>query len=875
VKLHLWFIRFIGLIVPRRLRADWRQEWDAELRYRETMLVEWDKLAWRNKLALLWHSLGAFADALWLQPRRWEDEMIQDLRYGVRTLVKHPGFTFVAVLTLALGIGANTAIFSIVNALLLRPLPFPQPEQLVQVWEVSRQSGNEEFDVALANLADWRAQSQSFGRLAAYETADFSLTGGDEPERLFGLNVTANYFKVIGVPAAQGRDFRDDEDRPGAPRVAIISHGFWQRRFAAGPNILGQTIKLNSESYNVIGIMPAGFAFPYSTVEVWTPMRVEPATVNRGQHYYRSVARLKPGVRLEQARAEMDTIARRLEKQYPGTNTDVGIRLVPLQKELVGDEQSRLLTLFGAALFVLLIACANIANLLLAQAAGRASEMAIRSALGARRGRLARQVLSESVLLALLGGGVGALAAVWGVKALLAINPGGAAPWVQFGVDRAALGFTLLISLLTGIGFGLVPALQCSRPDLNETLKGGSRGAAGLRSKRLRGALIVAETALALALLVGGGLLLRSLWRLQQVSPGFNPEHLLTMQLALPRAKYPENQQRARFFEQMVERVAALPGVKAAAVTSLLPFSGSNSASSFQIIGRPPLPRGHTLDTNRRTVSANYFQTLGVRLTRGRDFDRRDTAQAPGVVIINEAMARKFWPGEDPIGQRLTFNSSTEYEIIGLVSDVKHTRLQQENEPEAYTHYQQLPARRMDLAARGDALAGHDPASLIAGIRHAVREVDPEQPVYNIRTMEQRLSHSIAPQRFIALLLSLFAAVALILAAVGIYGVMSYAVAQRTHELGVRMALGAPPRDVLKLVVGQGMKLALAGVGIGLAAAFGLTRLMKGLLFGVSALDPLTFIAVALLLAGVALIACYLPARRAMRVDPLTALRRE
>jgi putative ABC transport system permease protein len=875
VRFWLWLIRFIGLIVPQRLRADWRQEWEAELRHREALLAEWDRLDWRHKLDLLRRSTSAFWDALWLQPKRWEDEMFQDFRFGIRMLLKNPGFTVVAVLALALGIGANTALFSIVNALLLRPLPLPLPEQLIQIWEFDRQSGNQKFPVALPNLADWRAQSQSFAHIAVYQPTSFNLTGDDETEQVSALSVSANYFKVIGVTPAHGRDFRDEDGLAGAPRIAILSHGFWQRRFAADPKIIGRTIRLSSEICTIIGVMPAGFAFPDSEVAIWTTMRGDFAAAGRSLHAYRSVARLKPGVTLQQAQAEMDTIARRLEQQYAGTNTNVGIRLVPLQKELVGDEQPRLLMLFGAVFFVLLIACANIASLLLAQAAARQKEMAIRAALGARRGRLVRQMLSESVLLALLGGCLGVLLAVWGVKALLAVDPGGQASWAQFGIDRAALGFTLILSLLVGIGFGLAPALQCSRPPLNETLKEGSHGIAGRRSQRLRGALVVAEIALALVLLAGGGLLIRSLWRLQQVDPGFNPERLLTMRLALPRAKYPEAGQQAQFIEQMLERVAALPGVKAVAATSVLPFTGPNSASSFQIAGRPPLPPGQTLDTNRRTVSEGYFQTLGVRLVRGRNFDRRDTAQAACVAIINEAMARKFWPSEDPLGQRITFNSSTQYEIIGVVSEVKHSRLQEEIGPEAYTHHQQLPSRTMDLAVRADAVAGPESAGLIAGIRRAVREVDPEQPVYDIRTMEQRLSHSIAPQRFIALLLSLFAALAMILAALGIYGVMSYSVTQRTHELGIRMALGARPSDLLGLVIRQGMKLALAGMAIGLATALALTRLMKEMLFGVQPADPLTFAAIGFLLTGVAFAACYLPARRATKVDPLIALRRE
>ncbi len=874
-RFWLWLITFIGMIVPRRFRDRFRQEWVAELEYREEMLARWDRLNLRNKLELLRRSLGAFWDALWLQRQRWEDEMIQDIRYGVRMMLKHKGFTAVAAFTLELGIGANTALFSIVNALLLRPLPLPQPEQLVQVWEFNRQSGNQKFPVALPNLVDWREQSRSFAQLAVYRPTSFSLYGNDEPERVKALSVSANYFKVIGVMPAQGRDFRDEDNLTGAPRLAIISYGFWRRRFAADPSVIGGTIKLNSESCSIIGVMPAGFAFPDSEVEAWTAMRGDLKAASRGLHDYLAIGRLKPGVKLEQAQAEMDAIARGLEQQYAGTNTGVGVRIVPLQKELVGDERSQWLMLLGAAFFVLLIACANIASLLLAQASARASEMAIRAALGASRWRLTRQVLSESVLLALLGGGLGVLVAVWGAKALLAASPDGQASWAHFGIDRAALGFTLLLSLLVGVGFGLAPALQFSRPALSDALKEGSRGTSRRGAQQLRGALVVAEIALSLALLAGGGLLIRSLWRLQQVNPGFDSKRLVTMQLTLPRPKYPVGEQQAQFFERMLEQVAALPGVKAAAVTSELPFTGEDSASSFQIIGRPPLPRGQTIDTGRRTVSANYFPALGIRLMRGRSFDQRDSASAPRVVIINEAMARKFWPGEDPLGQRIRFNSSTQYEIVGVVGDVKHSRLQGEGGPEAYTHHLQIPSLTMDLAVRAGDQAGRDYAGMIAGIRRAVREADPEQPVYNIRTMEQRLSHSIAPQRFITQLLGLFATLAMILAAVGIYGVMSYAVLRRSREFGVRMALGARAYDVLSLVIRQGMKLALAGVAIGLVAGLALTQLLKDLLFGVRATDPLTFAAIALLLIGVALLACYIPARRATKLDPMTVLRHE
>ena len=801
--------------------------------------------------------------------------IIQDFRYGIRMLLKHPWFTCTVVLTLALGIGANTALFSIINALLLRPLPLPQPERMVQVWEVSRQSGNQKFPVALPNMVDWRAQSSSFAHIAAYTPTGFNLTADDQAEYISVLSVTTDYFKVFGVTPAMGRDLREEDGLPNAPRTAVLSHGFWQRRFAADPQIVGRIIRLNSENCTVIGVMPKGFAFPNSDFAVWAPMRGNLAAAGRNVHAYQAIARLKPGVSLQQAQTEMDAIASRLEGEYQDTNKEVGIRLVSLQKELVEGEQPRLLLLFGSLLTVLLITCANLAGLLSARASARQKESAIRSALGAGRQRLVRQMLTESMLMVLLGGGLGVLVAYLGVKALLAIYPTSPATWTEFGIDRAALLFTLVISVLVGLGFGLMPALQFSRTRLNETLKEGNRGTAGRGTERLRSVLVAVQIALALILLTVGGLLFRSMRQLQHVNPGFNPEQLLTMQLSLPRAKYNEDEQRTRFFEEVLTQVAALPDVKTAAVASQLPFLGGNSASSFQIVGGPPLPSGQTLDTNRRTVSADYFQTLGLQLLRGRKFDQRDTAQAPRVVIINEAMARKFWPNDDPLGRYLTFNSSTQYEIIGVVSNAKHSSLQEEVEPQAFTSHQQVTSRTMDLAVRANYSFDREPASLINAIRQTVRKIDPEQAIHDVGTMEQRLSESIAPQRFVALLLSLFATLALIQALIGIYGVMSYAVTQRRQELGIRMALGARPRDVLSLVLRRGIKLTLIGIALGLMAAFASTRLLRDMLFGVKPVDPLTFASMTLLLMCVSLVACFLPARRATKVDPMNVLRSE
>ena len=801
--------------------------------------------------------------------------IIQDLRYGIRMLLKRPWFTCTVVLTLALGIGANTALFSIINVLLLRPLPLPQPQQIVQVWEVSRQSGNLKFPVALPNMVDWRTQSSSFEHIAAYSYTGLNLTSDDQPEFIAVLSVTTDYFKVMGVTPAMGRDLRDEDGLPNAPRTAVLSHGFWQRRFAADPQIVGRTIRLNSENCTVIGVMPKGFDFPNSEVAIWAPMRGNLAVASRGVHAYEAIARLKPGVTLQQAQTDLNAIASRLEQEYPGTNKDVGIRLVSLQKELVEGEQPRLLLLFGSLLTVLVITCANVAGLLSARASARQKESAIRSALGAGRRRLVRQMLTESMLMVSLGGGLGVLVAYLGVKALLAIYPTSPATWTEFGIDRAALIFTLVISVLVGLGFGLLPALQFSRTPLNETLKEGSRGTGGRGTERLRSVLVTVQIALALILLTVGGLLIRSMRQLQHVNPGFNPEQLLTMQFALPRAKYAEDEQRARFFEEVLTQVTALPDVKSAAVASQLPFLGEDSAGSFQIVGGPQLPVGETLDTNRRTVSAGYFQTLGLQLLRGRTFDNRDTAQAPRVVIINEAMARKFWPNDDPLSRYLTFNSDAQYQIIGVVSNAKHSSLQEEDEPTAYTSHQQVTSRTMDLAVRANYSFDREPAALINAIRQTVNKIDPEQAIHNIGTMEQKLSQSIAPQRFVALLLSLFATLALTQALIGIYGVMSYAVAQRRQELGIRMALGAQPGNILSLVLRRGMKLTLIGMALGLMGAVASTRLLRDMLFGVKPIDPLTFAVMTLLLIGISLVACFLPARRATKVDPMNVLRGE
>jgi putative ABC transport system permease protein len=795
----------------------------------------------------------------------------QDLRYGARMLMKRPGFTLIAVLTLALGVGANTAIFSVVNAVLLRPLPYPEPDRLMRMWEIFHR---EKSTASFPCLSDWRQQSQCFAQIAAYEHQSFILTGGDEPERVVGLNVSTNFFQTLGVKPALGRDFLAEEDKYGGPRVVVLSHGLWQRRFAGDQQVIGRTMTINSETYTVIGVLPQGGEYPEPRFEVWTALALDPKRMEeRGNHFLNVIGRLKPGVPVQNAQAEMNAIARRMEQQYPNNNTNVGALIMPLGEHLVGDVRRALLVLMGAVGFVLLIACANVATLLLAQSAGRRKELAIRAALGAGRRRLIRQLMMESALLAVSGGAAGLLLAYWGVDLLLAAAPGGMRNVKAVGLDAPVLGFTMVVSLVTGMIFGLAPALRESKSDLNESLRDSGRGMSpGLRHQRLRNVFVVVEIALALALLAGGGLLIKSFWRLRQISPGFDAQRVLTLRLNLPETRYAGAQQQNAFIAQILERLATLPGVTAAGATTELPFTGSRTSSSLAIEGRAPLPRGHSLNADTRAVSADYLRAMGIPLRRGRGFAAHDNADSPRVAIINEQAARRFFPNEDPIGKRLILRGADKFEIVGVAGDVKHGNLTEETRPEIYMHAAQVPLRTwMDVAVR----TVGDPESLTTSVRGAIRAVDPDQPVYDVRTMEQRLASSIATSRFNAILLGLFAAVAMILAAGSVYGVMSYTVTQRTGEIGLRMALGAQRGDVLTLVIRQGMTVALIGVGAGVAAATALARLMTGMLYEVGAGDPLTFTIVTVLLIAVALLACYIPARRATKVDPLVALRTE
>jgi putative ABC transport system permease protein len=794
----------------------------------------------------------------------------QDLRYGIRMLFKHPGFTAIAVLTLALGIGANTAIFSVVNAVVLRPLPFEDPERIIRMW--GKFSQGDHASTSPPDFLDYRAQNSTFEEFAAMMSSSYNLTGDAEPERIIAADVTTNFFRALGVKPVQGRAFSPEEEQPGLSRVAIISEGLWRRRFGGVLPITGKTLTLDGRSYTVVGVA-SNAARLLEDTEVWVPLTFDhPMMKVRRFHFLRTIGRLKPGVTLQQAQADLDAVAMGLERQYPDSNKTWRLRLVPLREELLGDIRTGLYVLLGAVAFVLLIACANIANLLLARAAGRQKEIAIRSALGARPARLIRQLLTESIVLSTAGGAVGLLLAVWGTELLVKMTPDTIARANEIGVDNRVLGFTLLLSLLSGVIFGLVPALQTSRPDLTESLKEGGKGTvAGMGNNRTHSFLVVTEVALALVLLVGAGLLVQSFRRLQNVDPGFNPANTLTMRLFLPESKYGEPGRPRAFLDQVLERVAALPGVKAVGTTTHLPMRGGGGDTYFKIEGRPFEDTNQHVTAQNPSISHDYLNAMGIPLVKGRPFTEQETKEPIKTVIINEAFARTYFTGEDPLSQRLVIDmgESLTCEIIGVTRDIKQFSLQSQSPPTMY-----LPSIEVGRASLVVRTAG-DPLAITSAVRAAVQSVDKDQPIANVLSMEQILSSSVAEPRFRTLLLSVFAALALVLAGVGIYGVMSYAVARRTHEIGIRMALGARPGDTLKLVVGQGMTLALIGVAVGLAAAFALTRLLSSLLFGVSATDPLTFAVIALLLTSVAMVACYIPARRATRVDPMVALRYE
>jgi putative ABC transport system permease protein len=816
----------------------------------------------------------------------------QDLRYGARVLLKNPGITFVVILALALGIGANTAIFSVIDAVLLRPLPYEDSDRLVFLNETSKVM--DEISISYPNFTDWRNQNDVFEKIGVYNRSSYNLTGAGEAERIITGQMSADLFAALRVNPAVGRIYTNDEDKPGGSPVVVLSYGLWQRHFGGLSSILNQPITLNGKSYMVIGVMPQTFQFP-SRVEMWVPvgqLSGEPGWQQRGNHpgLY-GVGRLKPGVSFAQAKAEMDTIGANLEKQYNESNAGNGVGTRPLLEVFVGDIRWTLWVLFGAVAAVLLIACANIANLLLARAQSRQKEMAIRAAMGAGRWRIARQLLTESVLLALIGGTLGLLIARWGIALILYISPDAIPRAGEISLDWRVLVFTIGISIATGILFGLVPALQAGVVDVHETLKETGRGTSGRHW--LRSSLVVVEVATTLVLLIAAGLMIRSFYRLQRVNPGFSYEHLTSFSVALPEKKYASVEQREQFYVRLLDNLRGLPGVESSAAASGLPLGNNGWQTSFTIDGRPLPPRNETPLMEACLVTPDYFRAMNIPLKRGRYFDDHDDRSALAgkdlskltevekeiaalnAIVIDEEFAHRYWPNEEAVGQRIKLGTDAKAPVLtvqGVVGRVKMEGLSQDSKRvQGYFPFAQIPSGGMTVILK----ASGDPNQLIAAVRQQVKAIDPDQPIYSIRTMDEIRAESVASERLILTLLSIFACIALVLAIVGIYGVMSYSVTQRTHEIGIRMAIGAQPRDVFRMVIGQGMMLALIGVAIGLLLAFALTRLMTTMLFGVAPTDPATFAAIAVLLTVVALVACYVPGRRATKVDPVVSLRYE
>jgi putative ABC transport system permease protein len=806
------------------------------------------------------------------------DSVFKDLKFAVRSLLKRPGFMAVAVITLALGIGGSTAIFTVVDAALLRGLPYKSPDRLVHLWEKTPQDAFSKREFSYPDYQDYQ-KNNVFEGLGAYTGGRVLLSGYGETESIGGPRVSANFFSVLGVEPVLGRTFQAGEDQQGGPKVVVLSYGLWQGRFGGDPNVIGRALTINGDSFQVIGVLPASFQFALRTGDLWLPYQpTQNQLTRRFMHGTNLIGRLKPGVDQAQAQSELGVIASRIEQEHNQSHAGTTMRIVPLQEEVIGTVRPILLVLLAAVGFVLLIACANVASLLLTRSLARQKEVAIRSALGASRWRVVRQLLTESMLLSLLGGAAGLLIAYWGVPALVAALPQNqlnAMPFLKtLNLDAGILAFSFALSLFTGLVFGLAPALQSSRLDLNEVLKEGGRNMAAGAGHRLRSAMVVTEIALAVVLLVGAGLMMKSLLRLLQTDVGFKTENLLTMGMVLPPTKYTENNQLINFSEQIQERVRSLPGVTNVGTVDILPLNGGNT-TRFYIDGDPVPQPGKEIEANMRFVSDSYFQTLGVPLISGRMFDQRDTPDKPNVVIIGKTIAERLFAGRDPVGKKIRYNAieAPPVEIVGVVGDVKITGLDEAVKPVLYYPYRQNASPFANIVVRtsGDATA------LTASVRNEIRNLEPETAILNVNTMDQMIAQTPASfmRRFPALLISIFAVVALLLASIGIYGVVSYSVSQQTHYIGVRMALGASPSDILRMVLKQGLVLAVAGVVIGVVAALGLMRLLRTLLFEVSTSDVTTFAIVTSTLFVVALVACYLPARRATKVDPLTALRYE
>jgi len=814
------------------------------------------------------------------------ESLWQDLRYGVRALFKKPGFTAVAILSLAIGIGANSAIFSVTNALLLRPLPYRDAERLAILWNRSPGLGVEQDWFSLGQYLDIKFENHVFEQVAATLGGSYNLTGQGIPEHIEGARVSSSLFPLLGVSAASGRIFLPEEDAKGKSSTVILSHGFWQRRFGRDPGVVGKTLTLNDQNFTIVGVLPAGFSLHKEVMptvngiqraDVFLPLPISDADrANRGGEDYNIFARLKPGVTVAQAQADMDVIAAQMKRQYPQNypaNGGLTLSVVSLLEQVVGDIRRALYVLLGAVGFVLLIACANVANLLLARAAVRQKEMAIRAAVGASRVRILRQLLTESVLLALAGGIVGLGIALVAVKVLSRFGSANIPRLTEIGIDGRVLAFTFFVSLLTGIVFGLVPALRASRVDLNEVLKDGARSSSGAGHHRIRNLLVIAEVGLSLMLLIGAGLLIRSYQYVQNASPGFDPHGVLSLRLSLPAVRYSTRESVINFYKQLGDRVKQLPGIESVGTNLVLPLSNYTAAwGPITIEGYVPKAASELIISNERFISADYLRTMGIPLVKGRYFDERDIKGAQEVTIVNEELAARFWPNEDPIGKRLQRGDKGPWRtVVGVVRDKKEVSLENEPPIAIFHPIEQLQIRSRYFVARTSA----DPARMLAAITSEIRSLDPELPVYDAATMEQRLYESLARRRFAMLLLGVFAAFAMTLAAIGIYGVMSYWVNQRTHEIGIRVALGAQTSNILQLVVWQALALISIGIGIGLAGAFALTRLMAKMLYGVSATDSLTFVILSLLLGSIGLLASYLPARRAANVDPMIALRYE
>ncbi len=807
------------------------------------------------------------------------DSVIKDLRFGIRILLKRPGFTAIAVITLALSIGANTTIFSAVDALILRPFSFPNQERLVVVWEQNLAVGNIRGAVAPGNFIDWRAQNQTCEQLVGIEQRYFDISDGTHLDRYPGYGVTKGFFDGLGVKAAIGRTFLPEESEPGGDQVLVLKHSFWQAYFNGDPNIVGKTIKLNQKVFTVVGVMPPDFNYPYNGGEMWTTLTFDKGrSSDRGDHELRVIGLLKPGITVAQAQADFRAIAKRAQQQFPETNSGRDAYVTTLAYDAVRGAREGVSLAMGAVVFVLLIACANVANLLLVRATSRRRETAVRLALGASRSRLIQQALTESLLLALLGGVLGLLISVWGIAALAHGIPAGFSKfipgWNHLGVNLTVLAFTFVVSMLAGVLAGLAPVWQATRTNLNEALKSGGRSESGKGThNRLRSALVVSELALSLVLLIGAGLLVRSFIAMLHADLGIRPENVLAVEVSLPRDKYDNNNKSVDFYQQLLNRVQTLPGVLKAGGVNIVPMSSGNLDGPFQIVGRPTFPKGQEPYAQQRVATPGYFEAIGTALRRGRTFTDQDDAHAARVVLINETFARRFFGGQQPIGQRLDLGDTQEalWEIVGVVADVKNDDLDERPDPTIYLPHAQNVWLTMHIVIR----ATQDPTRLVSALRSEVHSLDPNLPVYNVKTLTGMIDERISPKRLMTYILAIFALIALLLAAIGIYGVMSYAVTQRTQEIGIRMALGAQATDVLKLVVSNGMMLALIGVVIGLPCAFGLTRLLGTFLFGVTPTDAATFAAVSICLIIVALLACYVPARRATKVDPLVALRYE